>query len=202
VATADVHLSMTDDDTRDRIDTPETDPDVILRLPESLRQDLRTPLGPIQQTISSVPTDAPVIAVGDIVAYHLSQAGRRPSVAVIDRRTQREAVDPAVADAVLADDRRQVTVANPAGTITAPLVAALVDAIDDPEPVVVVVSGEEDLAVLPAVLAAPTGARVLYGQPEEGMVQVTVDDDARATVRDLLARMDGGMDPLWALLER
>jgi uncharacterized protein (UPF0218 family) len=175
--------------------------DVLLRLPESLRRELREPLGPVHQDVSSVPRDAPVVAVGDIVTYHLSQAGRHPSVAVIDRRTQREAVDPAVEAALLEDERRQVTVDNPAGTITASLVAALVDAIDDPEPVVIVVTGEEDLAVLPAVFAAPDDACVLYGQPDEGMVQVTVDADARETARDLLSRMEGDAQRLWALLE-
>jgi uncharacterized protein (UPF0218 family) len=178
-----------------------TDADVLLRLPESLRQELRTPFGPVRQAVSSVPEDVPVVAVGDIVAYHLSQAGRRPSVAVIDRRTQREAVDPAIEAAVLEDDPRQVQVDNPAGTITAPLVAALVDAIDDPDPVTIVVTGEEDLAVLPAVLAAPRGAFVLYGQPDEGMVQVAVDDEIRETVQELLSRMDGEPDRLWALLD-
>jgi uncharacterized protein (UPF0218 family) len=177
------------------------DGDALLRLPESLREELRRPFGPVRQDVSSVPEDAPVVAVGDIVAYHLSQADRRPSVAVVDRRTQREAVDPAVEAAVLEDERRQVHVENPAGTITAPLVAALVDAIDDPDPVVIVVTGEEDLAVLPAVLAAPLGASVLYGQPEEGMAQVTVDDEIRETVRELLSRMDGEPDRLWALLD-
>jgi uncharacterized protein (UPF0218 family) len=185
----------------DEAEVTSTEADVLLHLPESLRAELRTPLGPIRQDVSTVPTAAPVVAVGDIVAYHLSQAGRRPSVAVVDRRTQREAVDPAVETAVLEDGRRRVHVDNPAGTITAPLVTALVDAIDDPDPVLIVVTGEEDLAVLPAVLAAPSSACVLYGQPDEGMVQVTVDDATRETVRDLLSRMEGDAERLWALLE-
>jgi len=54
-----------------------------------------------------------------------------------------------------------------------------------------VVDGEEDLAALPAVLAAREGASVVYGQPDEGMVLATTTPERRAVVRDLLERLDG-----------
>ncbi|MHB8605670.1 MAG: DUF359 domain-containing protein, partial [Thermoplasmatota archaeon] len=56
--------------------------------------------------------------------------------------------------------------------------------------VVVEVVGEEDLAALPAILAAPAGAVVAYGQPNQGVVCVVVDDASRARARDLLSRME------------
>ena len=37
-------------------------------------------------------------------------------------------------------------------------------------PVTVLVDGEEDLAVIPLVMAATDGAIVLYGQPHQGVV--------------------------------
>lgn len=39
----------------------------------------------------------------------------------------------------------------------------------------ILVDGEEDLAVLPCILTAPSGSLVLYGQPGEGLVVCEVD---------------------------
>jgi len=75
------------------------------------------------------------------------------------------------------------------------------DALDDEAATVLVVDGEEDLAVLPAIVAAPAGASVVYGQPDEGMVHVVVTDETRAHVRELLERMDGDHERLFALLD-
>ena len=105
-----------------------------------------------------------------------------------------------VAAAIEGFDHR-VAVENPAATLSADLLAALSDAVDRPGSVLVRVDGEEDLAALPAVLVAPDGATVVYGQPGEGMVLVTVDEARRDRCRDLLAAMDGDADRLAAILE-
>ena len=47
-------------------------------------------------------------------------------------------------------------------------------------PALIFVEGEEDLAVLPLVLAAPLGVIILYGQPKEGVVLREVDAQAKA----------------------
>ncbi len=62
------------------------------------------------------------------------------------------------------------------------------------------VDGEEDLA-LPAIVAAPEGASVVYGQPDEGMVHVRVTAEAKAEMRTLLDRFDGDTERFWRLLE-
>ena len=54
-------------------------------------------------------------------------------------------------------------------------------------PVTVLVDGEEDLAVIPLVMAAPIGALVLYGQPHQGVVLRTVNLEAKETARNLLS---------------
>ncbi len=53
----------------------------------------------------------------------------------------------------------------------------------------VLVNGEEDLLVLPAVLFSEDGADVFYGQPNEGMVHVKVSPQVRRRVADMLSRM-------------
>ena len=173
----------------------------MLSLPSDLRGAFKQPFGPVYTDPTALLSDAgrPVIAVGDVVTYHLREAGHRPAVAVIDGRTEREAVDDEIR-AALSDPERRRDVANEPGTLGEPLLSALGDAVagltadPDPDPVTVVVDGEEDLATLPAVLVAPIGATVVYGQPGDGMVRVAVTDDAKAEMRSLLGRMDGDVD--------
>ena len=176
------------------------DPDPLLTLPADLRGAFKDPLGPVETDPERVLADVtgPLVAVGDIVTYHFELVGRTPDVAVVDGRTKREAVDREVSEAIQED--RTVEVANPPATLTADLCAALRDAVADARPTTIVVDGEEDLATLPAVVAAPDGASVVYGQPDEGMVHVRVDAETRAQFRDLLARMDGDDERALALL--
>jgi uncharacterized protein (UPF0218 family) len=174
--------------------------DTLARLPDDVREDLREPLGPIYTDVHALLADAgePILAVGDVVTHHLVESGHPPAVALVDGRTKREATTGAVAD-TLADRSPDAVVPNEAGTVSAQLLDALADALAASESTLVAVEGEEDLAVLPAVLLAPLGATVVYGQPDEGMVRVPVDEATRATVRDLLRRFDAD-DRLWARL--
>lgn len=168
----------------------------MLSLPSELRDAFKQPFGPVYTDPAALLSDAgrPVIAVGDVVAYHLRAAGHSPAVAVIDGRTEREAVDDEIREA-LSDPERRRDVENEPGTLGEPLLAALADAVADvdadADPITIVVDGEEDLATLPAVLVAPTGSTVVYGQPGEGMVRVAVTSDTKAEMRSLLERMDG-----------
>jgi len=173
----------------------------VARLPDDLRSELREPLGPVFTDADDLLADAgsPLIAVGDVVTYHLAQAGRPPDVAVVDGRTEREAVDEEIREG-LPDLDQRVEVANEPATLSADLVGALVDAVRSGDRTLVEVDGEEDLAALPAIVAAPDGATVVYGQPGEGMVRAAVTPEVRAEVRALLERMET-TDRLWRLLD-
>ena len=76
-------------------------------------------------------------------------------------------------------------VANPAATLTDALDEAVRDGLAHP-PALIVVEGEEDLAVIPLALAAPDGAALVYGQPGQGVVVATIDAERRALARALL----------------
>ncbi|WP_435185092.1 GTP-dependent dephospho-CoA kinase family protein [Halobellus sp. EA9] len=173
----------------------------MLSLPASLRSSFKEPFGPVYEDAERLLSESgrPIVAVGDVVTYHLREAGHVPAVALVDGRTEREEVDAEIRDA-LADPEHRREVANEPGTLSEALLAALADAVADPEPVTIVVDGEEDLATLPAVLVAPEGATVVYGQPGEGMVAVAVTSEAKAEMRSLLAEMDGDVDGALAAL--
>lgn len=177
--------------------------DVVLSLPESLRSALKDPFGPVFTDAETLLAEAgdPLIAVGDIVTYHLLEAGRPPDVALIDERTKRSEVEAGVRERIVGNNANRewfdhrVLVENPAGTVTAELLAALAEALDREAPAtIVVVDGEEDLATLPAMVRAPAGSSVVYGQPGEGMVHVAVDAAASERARSILSRMDGDQD--------
>lgn len=59
----------------------------------------------------------------------------------------------------------------------------------------IVVDGEEDLAVIPCVLFADEGDVVLYGQPDEGIVAVEVSEEKKmeiATLIKIMRALGGG----------
>ena len=195
---------MTGEDT----DGTTSEAEVVVELQEALRSELKEPMGPIYTDAEALLADAgtPIVAVGDIVTYHLTTADHTPAVALVDGRTKRAAVEDHI-EAALDGDRfdNEIEVANPPATLSAGLLSALREAIDaaaDGETTVVVVDGEEDLAALPAIATAPEGGSVVYGQPDEGMVLVDAGGEARASVTDLLERMDGDTERLWTLLGR
>jgi uncharacterized protein (UPF0218 family) len=56
----------------------------------------------------------------------------------------------------------------------------------------IIVEGEEDLAALPALMLAPEGALVLYGQPGEGIVAVRAGRESASRAREIYSRMADG----------
>lgn len=178
----------------------DVDGEVLVRLPDAQRGAFKEPLGDVHTEVDAVLRTGgePVIAIGDVVTATLVRDDYHPAVAVVDGRTERTAVEPEVRSAV-GTIERSISVPNPPATITRELVVAIVTALGADGPVRIDVDGEEDLATLPAILAAPVGATVVYGQPGEGMVAVLVSEQSTSATRDLLRRMEGDHGTLEAL---
>ncbi|ELZ05078.1 GTP-dependent dephospho-CoA kinase family protein [Natrialba aegyptia] len=191
---------MTPDDSSST-DASERDYEELLVLPTELRHELKEPMGPIETDADRLleTVDGPLITVGDVVTYHLLAAGRVPDVAFVDERTKRDAVDAEIRETVATEPTHEVI--NPPAELSGDVIRALREGLASDEPTTVLVDGEEDLVAVPAIAAAPEGASVVYGQPDEGMVHVTVTAEHRAEMRDLLERFDGDVERLWELLE-
>ncbi|MEN6341832.1 MAG: GTP-dependent dephospho-CoA kinase family protein [Methanospirillum sp.] len=154
------------------------------RLPDEHRGAFQAPYGRLYPSIDAArPALAgrTVLAVGDVVTAGLVGDGIVPAVAVVDGFTARHVPVPAVE----LPGARILRVANPAATLTDELEAAVRDGLARP-PALIVVDGEEDLAVVPLALAAPDGAALVYGQPGKGVVVSTIDPERRALARALL----------------
>ena len=155
----------------------------MLRLPEEQRGLFKRPFGTLYGSSSELLPlleGRAIYAVGDVVTHNLLAAGVTLEIAIIDGYTMRT---PCNRSPLL--QARWLTAKNPPGTITDELEAAIEEAVRDP-PAVVFVEGEEDLAVIPLVLAAPPGAAVLYGQPGEGVVLRIVDAAAKRVAASML----------------
>jgi GTP-dependent dephospho-CoA kinase len=154
------------------------------RLPDEHRDAFRAPYGRLYPSIDAARTvlaDRTVLAVGDVVTAGLLGDGIVPAVAVVDGFTARNVPVPPVE----LPGARVLCVQNPAGTITDALEGAIDDGLARP-PALIVVDGEEDLAVVPLALGAPDGAVLVYGQPGKGVVVSTIDPERRALARALL----------------
>jgi uncharacterized protein (UPF0218 family) len=126
-----------------------------------------------------------VVGVGDTVSRNFQEYGVPAQLLITDNRRRRKRVKPMVFLG-----RAVVHVRNPAGVITEEAVAAVREALEGGGLVHVVVDGEEDLLVLVAVLYAPAGGLVVYGQPGEGVVVVRVTEAKRAEALGILKGME------------
>ncbi len=164
-------------------------------LDEALRAELQKPFGDLcskERCKEKLTAFKIILTVGDITTYRLLKLGIVPDVCIVDSIAMREPVSDAVRDTINADARTIYKVDNPAGMISSQLIDAVrraVTAITRHERTRIVVRGEEDLAVIPAVMEAPEGAAVVYGQPNEGMVIVAVTAEKRRSAKHLLRKV-------------
>lgn len=149
-------------------------------LPQELRSELKEPLGKLYRSLSDVRVDEEsfLITVGDVTTSNALKHGLKPDISIIDNRIQRRA-----SDQDLKDTAEVIRAENPPGTVTRSLWSSIETAIRESSSsgkrFMIIVDGEEDLAVLPSILLAPPGTTVLYGQPNEGVVLVKADETFR-----------------------
>lgn len=164
-------------------------------LDDALRAELQKPFGDLcaegscNEKLTAYKT---ILTVGDITTYRVVVSGIVPDICIIDGVTMRERVPDAISDTINSEPRTIYEVDNPPGTISTQLLHAVrraVSGIALHERARIVVHGEEDLAVIPAVIEAPEGAAVVYGQPNEGMVIIAVTAEKQQGARHLLRKI-------------
>lgn len=176
-----------------RIRSGEIDTSGTLTMPDSLRPELTKPLGQVligDNIGSSIEShrNGIVIAVGDITTKTLLTAGVVPNLSIVDFQVHRKPfteLDGKFNELTLF----RVTVKSGPGYIS----QAAIDLIQkwaahpaDRE--VMIVDGEEDLLALPAIAYGPEGCVVYYGQPEQGLVEVTITVEKKNESAALLSK--------------
>ncbi|MDD1720406.1 MAG: GTP-dependent dephospho-CoA kinase family protein [Euryarchaeota archaeon] len=164
-------------------------------LDDTLRAELQKPFGDVcseENCTEKLTTYKTILTVGDITTYRVMVSGIVPDICIIDGITMRRRVPDTIRDAINSEPRTVYEVDNPPGTISRQLINAVsraVSKISLHERARIVVHGEEDLAVIPAVMAAPEGTAVVYGQPNEGMVIIAVTAEKQQDAEHLLRKI-------------
>jgi len=165
-----------------------------LHLSNDLRDQLKTPLGNLirdndpnkENIIKKKSIESIIITVGDRTTENLLQLGVKPQIQIVDgleKRSKR---------VVPTDDKTNTKLfcKNPPGEITTESMKVIQEAFSSEPPVRILVDGEEDLLVIPVCMYAPENSVVMYGQPNEGLVIVTVTPEIRAKVQKILDTMN------------
>lgn len=155
----------------------------MLKLKEEEKRAFKKPFGKIYSSISEIKKTLEkyknnhqlIMSIGDATTLNLIKEGIIPDIGIIDEKIERKK---SPMDNEFGYDHVQLNAANPAGTITPELYKTIKKALGlyiSGFKILIVVNGEEDLAVLPCVITSPPGTVLLYGQPGEGVVLCEVD---------------------------
>ena len=163
-----------------------------MKLPDSLRDQLKIPLGillPIDQDNKTniqkyLSDDCYIITVGDRTTEKMIDFDLIPSLQIIDgleKRIKR--------DILKLGSAFELKIDNPAAEITLESIEIIKKAFTMNSPIRLTVNGEEDLLVLPVCIHAPENSVILYGQPNKGLVLVQITTEIRNKAQALLDLM-------------
>lgn len=164
-----------------------------MKLPDSLRDQLKIPLGILLPESQANKTNIQkhllensyVVTVGDRTTEKMIEFGLIPSLQIIDSKEKREKREPPKLT-----NATELTVDNPAAEITPQSIDIIKKAFTMQPPIRLCVNGEEDLLVIPVCIYAPENAVILYGQPNEGLVIVKITPEIRNKTQKLLDSMN------------
>jgi len=163
-----------------------------VKLPDSLRDQLKIPLGvllPIGQDNKTniqkyLSNNSYIITVGDRTTEKMIDFDLIPSLQIIDgleKRIKR--------DILKLGSAFELKIDNPAAEITLESIEIIKKAFTMNSPIRLTVNGEEDLLVLPVCIHAPENSVILYGQPNKGLVLVQITTEIRNKAQALLDLM-------------
>jgi uncharacterized protein (UPF0218 family) len=166
-----------------------------LQLKENQRELLKKPLGQLisgtiaecnqaLKAVQDAERPSRLILVGDTITRNAIHSGINPDVIIIDQREmRREAVQ------FNHGKGRIFRTLNEPASINLLAWQAVSEAVEKGDSVVVV-EGEEDLLTLVAILVAPLGSVVAYGQPSAGIVLIRVTSDKKNEIQALIEQME------------
>ena len=110
----------------------------------------------------------------------------KPQIQIVDGLEKRNKRTVPIDDTV----NTNLSCRNPPGEITDESIQVIQKAFSSEPPVRIIIDGEEDLLVIPVCIHAPENSIVMYGQPNEGLVIVTITPEIRAKVQKILDVMN------------
>jgi len=164
------------------------------RLEFSTRSGLKIPKGdvydanevcPEKEVVQRIKKEHPikVISVGDVTTASIISQNYTPDVCVVEGTTKRGRFQGSFTS------EKEYVIYNPSAVVLPEAWSVIDTALHDSAKSLIMVEGEEDLLGFPAMLLAPIGSVLLYGQPDVGIVWSPVDDDNRARAKSYLEDM-------------
>ncbi len=159
-----------------------------LVLPKDLRTELHKPFGEVLNDIPKGLDGQKIVAIGDITTQRFNQNNAGQFLSIVDFFVHRQVKFHKLSELGFGN-QGFLKVENPRGIITPELFISIRNVFKTKEEKIILVKGEEDLAVLPVLLIAPLGYSVFYGQPamlslarragqpNEGLVRVEVTEE-------------------------
>ena len=165
-----------------------------MKLPENLREQLKIPLGILipenqvtrENVLKHVSSASCIITVGDATTEKMIKFDIIPSLQIIDSFEKRSKHEP-ISETNIASN---ISCDNPPGEITPQSIDIIKKSFKMKSPVRININGEEDLLVIPVCLYAPENSVVMYGQPNEGLVIVSIDQEIRKKTQLILDSMN------------
>ncbi len=160
-------------------------------LPKNLRIELSVPHGELVGNIDELKSrisPRKLIAVGDETTFNFLKRGITPRLSVIDLKVGRRKIFEDIGDLGFSKNQKFETLSNPASTIKRKLSKSINENTPGGDNFVIKIIGEEDLGVLPATILAPLGWQIVYGQPNEGLVLITVTEKTKTDFLGILGK--------------
>ncbi len=162
-------------------------------LPKDLRKKLSEPFGELISDLDEYLKKEElinrfIVTIGDVTTQKFVKNKITPKLSIVDLLVNRIKKFEKINDLGLSS-KKIIKVDNPAGQITAKLTREIKKFFDKyNESLVIQINGEDDLAVIPAVLAAPLKCEIYYGQPGEGVVKIVVTEKIKEDIKDLISK--------------
>lgn len=163
-----------------------------LFITESLRRILEKPQGVLVEKISDFKqSNATYIAtVGDVTTKIFNKFSFVKNIAVVDFKVGRVKKFKSTKELGFSGNEMLLKVDNPAGCLTPDIFRKTLQAVSlarNNKPIILV-EGEEDLAVLPLILTLPLGSIIFYGQRKQGIVRVDVSEEKKENAHNLVSQ--------------
>jgi len=193
----------------DRNGEPYVDPGLLSAdhiMPDELREEFKKPWGKLLK----VPKDTDfrnsslIAAVGDETSKVLNRLGIKFQIAVIDFKIARQKRFSDIKELGFFGNEIVYKVLNNPGSVSSALFKTVSEVLKrvEEQSQIILIDGEDDLAVVPLILLSSLGTYIYYGQPGEahlqspqseasggqGIVKIVVDEDIKAKIRELVAR--------------
>ena len=160
-----------------------------LILPEDLRAVLQEPWGEIFDKIPQGINSLKTVVVGDVTAQKFNEKKIEQFLSIVDFFIHRKIKFHKLSELGF-DGQNVKKIKNPHGEITPELIQVLREAFNKKTKTVILIDGEDDLAVLPVLLISPLGFSIFYGQPDQGLVRINVNEENKEKAYRLIEGFD------------